>query len=50
LEKEKEQWSTADKIGQTNVNAIFSGKQEIREGWLKLSTKKEPPNPNSPNP
>ncbi|MFM2378997.1 MAG: hypothetical protein RLZZ143_1575 [Cyanobacteriota bacterium] len=50
LEKEKEQWSTADKIGQTNVNAIFSGKQEIREGWLKLSLKKEPPNPNSPNP
>lgn len=50
LEKEKEQWSTADKIGQTNVNAIFSGKQEIREGWLKLSLKKESPNPNSPNP
>jgi len=50
LEKEKEQWSTADKIGQTNVNAIFSGKQEIREGWLKLSHKKEPPNPNNPNP
>ncbi|WP_233271165.1 hypothetical protein [Microcystis aeruginosa] len=50
LEKEKEQWSTADKIGQTNVNAIFSGKQEIREGWLKLSPKKEPPNPNNPNP
>ncbi|MGV2388239.1 MAG UNVERIFIED_CONTAM: hypothetical protein LVR29_07615 [Microcystis novacekii LVE1205-3] len=38
--REKEQWSTVDKIGQTNVNAIFSGKQEIQEGWLKLSLKK----------
>jgi hypothetical protein len=39
LEKEKGEWSTisADNIGQTNPNAVFSGKQVIREGWLKLS-------------
>ncbi|WP_211293084.1 hypothetical protein [Brunnivagina elsteri] len=39
LEKEKGEWSPipADRIGQANPNAVFSGKQAIREGWLKLS-------------
>lgn len=50
LKKEKGEWSTisADNIGQTNPNAVFSGKQAIREGWLKLSRKEESPNTNNP--
>jgi len=45
LEKEKGEWSTisADNIGQATSNAVFSGKQAIREGWLKLNRGKEPP-------
>ncbi|WP_424095075.1 hypothetical protein [Moorena producens] len=39
LEKEKEEWLTVthDTIGQVTSNAVFSGQQAIREGWLKLS-------------
>ncbi|WP_287252933.1 hypothetical protein [Moorena sp. SIO4E2] len=39
LEKEQEGWLDVphDTIGQANPNAVFSGQQAIREGWLKLS-------------
>ncbi|NEP73847.1 MAG: hypothetical protein F6K25_17510 [Okeania sp. SIO2G4] len=40
LEQEKGgDWLTVphDNIGQVNSNAVFSGQQAIREGWLKLS-------------
>ncbi len=49
LEKELGQWSTisADKIGQPNPKAVFSGKQAIREGWLKLSPAQNNQNSNS---
>lgn len=49
LEKENGEWLTisADKIGQPNPNAVFSGKQAIREGWLKLSPAKNTQNSNS---
>lgn len=49
LEKENREWLaiSADKIGQPNPNAVFSGKQAIREGWLKLSPVKNTPNSNS---
>ena len=49
LEKELGQWSTisADKIGQPNPKAVISGKQAIREGWLKLSPAQNNQNSNS---
>lgn len=37
LEKENDKWSETTAIGQINLAATFSGQQEIREGWLKLS-------------
>ncbi|MBD2289262.1 hypothetical protein H6F92_10835 [Microcystis wesenbergii FACHB-1317] len=51
LDKEKEEWLVvaSENIAQPNLNAVFSGKQSIREGWLKLSRKKEPPYLNNRN-
>jgi hypothetical protein len=42
LEKKKGDWLEVphDNIAQANPNAVFSGKQVIREGWLKLSPAK----------
>ncbi|NEQ72115.1 MAG: hypothetical protein F6K23_02900 [Okeania sp. SIO2C9] len=39
LEKEQGEWLEVphDTIAQANPNAVFSGQQAIREGWLKLS-------------
>ncbi|NEQ38267.1 MAG: hypothetical protein F6K40_19175 [Okeania sp. SIO3I5] len=39
LEKEQGEWLEVphDNIAQPNPNAVFSGQQAIREGWLKLS-------------
>ena len=49
LEQENGEWlaTSADNIGQFNPNAVFSGKQAIREGLLKLSPAKNTQNLNS---
>jgi hypothetical protein len=46
LEKEKSGWVEVppQNIAQTNPNAVFSGKQVVREGWLKLSPAKNQQN------
>jgi hypothetical protein len=42
LEKEAGVWSDAYQILPPNPQATFSGRQGIREGWLKLSVSKQP--------
>ncbi len=51
LEKEKEEWLvvSSENIAQPEPNAVFSGKQVIREGWLKLSRTKADLDSNSQN-
>ena len=36
VEKKYDEWTEASNIGPLDPQATFSGKQEIREGWLKL--------------
>ncbi|MBO3457955.1 hypothetical protein [Aetokthonos hydrillicola] len=49
VEKEKEEWLvvSSENITQPEPNAVFSGKQVIREGWIKLSRKKADSDSNS---
>ncbi|RAM49563.1 MAG: hypothetical protein C6Y22_21930 [Hapalosiphonaceae cyanobacterium JJU2] len=51
LGKEKEKWLvvSSENIAQPEPNAVFSGNQAIREGWIKLSRAKADLDSNSQN-
>jgi hypothetical protein len=48
LQKDGAAWSETSTIGTTSAEANFTGRQEVREGWLKLIETEETSPPNAP--